>query len=206
MSPNSYSTTLNTRNFLYPQSKAVAQLMLEGKTKEEIIYQVIDKNLFQLKSKSRTKGFLNEILKRLTYLDEELLHDFLNTDPLTSKAVLFYALLKRDRLLFEWARELIWEKRRVLEWDLQRRETEVFLEKKAEQSQKVASWNAETNGRLVNALHQVLIESGYGEKIEEHILLQIPYIEPKISERLKKLQDDKAVEIVLGEVRYASSD
>lgn len=205
MHQTEYLTTVTTRNFLYQQSKIVAFLLKENKTKKQITAQIIEQNLFQQQSKERTVGYVNEIIKRLSFLNEELLQAFLDTDPATSKAILYYALLKKDRLLYEWSRELVWEKRRVLEYVLQRRETEHFIDKKREQNKKVASWRQNTQQKVTTALHQVLIEAGYATKVKQDLLLEVPYVDPIVTSQLKKSEQDRAVEIVLGEVLYETS-
>lgn len=200
MTQSNYFTTLTTRNFLYPQSRIVARLLLDNKSKKEISIQIKESNLFQLKSKDRIERFTNTIISRLSYLSEGMIQSFLSTDPLTSKAILLYGILRSDALFYEWMREVVWEKKRILDWTLYRRETEQFLERKEEQSEKVRSWNNETKTRLTNAYHQVLLESGYGIKTEQGITLQFPFIEPSVKKQFLSIGQDRIMEIILGEV------
>jgi len=82
---------------------------------------VLQENLFQLASQDRAGRFYREILKRLAELDEFLLNTFVQSDTSTSKAILLYALLKKDRLFYEWMREVVWDKLLIIDWYLNKK-------------------------------------------------------------------------------------
>ena len=107
MAAKKYLTTLNTRPFLYAESKQVAAYLHKGKTYADIAETILQENTFQLTSPDRASRFYSEIQKRLEELDIYLFNQFLATDIETSKAILFYALLKKDQLLYEWMREVV---------------------------------------------------------------------------------------------------
>lgn len=195
-----YLTTLNTRPFLYDETVEVAKLIHEGKQYDEILDIVLDKNVFDLKSKDRAERFYSEIQKRLDELDIYLFNQFLATDSQTSKAILFYALLKRDRLLYEWMREVVWDKFLVLDWYISKEDTQEFLKTKSKQIETVDNWTEETKQLLVNAFHQVLREVGMATEKEDIIELQRLVLDPEIRDYLINEKERKVVEVLLAEL------
>lgn len=55
-----YLTTLNTRPFLYFETKKIAELLNQGDSIEEMRSKVINGNIFQLVSPDRSERFLFE--------------------------------------------------------------------------------------------------------------------------------------------------
>jgi|GEM_PF-863904 len=200
MTVKTYLTTLNTRGFLYVETRVVAKLLHEGKTYETILEQLLEENLFQLNSQDRTVRFFNEIQKRLEELDVYLFNQFLVTDTSTSKAILFYALLKKDQLLFDYMREVVWDKFLVLDWHLAKQETAAFIEEKAKENQTVAQWTPETKQLLGEAYHRVLNHVGMGKTDGDDIELQRLNITPHIRQYLIGRKEQEIVEVLLGEL------
>ncbi|WP_027109276.1 DUF1819 family protein [Lacticigenium naphthae] len=200
MTENNYLTTLNTRPFLYEETKIVARLLHQGKTYEEILKKILDENLFQLNSPDRAMRFFSEIQKRLEELDVYLFNQFLVTNEHTSKAILFYALLKKDRLLFEWMRVVVWDKFLVLDWHLSKKETEAFFEKKSRESRTIQSWTSETKRLLMDAYHRVLNDVDMAKTDGDEIQLQRLDIDPVIRQYLIDRKENEIVKVVLGEL------
>lgn len=200
MSKKVYLTTLNTRPFLYRESKLIAEFVLEGLTIDEIKEEVLNNNLFQLSNVDRAGRFFREILKRLEFLDPFLIENFCTKNPQTSKCILLYALLKKDHLLYEWMREIVWDKFRIYDFTLTQKETEQFLRKKEEQNKTVKNWNEDTKDHLIDAYHQVLKDAGYSFQIDSNEVLQYPIIDPIVKNYLVSKCDSRISEVVLGEV------
>lgn len=195
-----YLTTLNTRPFLYRETKMVAELIDQGMSDEEIKNKVVDENIFQVKSVDRRKRFYSEIKKRLDELDEYLLEKLLNSDTSTSKAILLYAILKKDILFYEWMREIVWDKILTLDYALTKFDTEVFFSNKEEQSTQVANWKRSTKEYLVDAYHQTLVEAELAVRKDTNLLLSPPIISSLVEEYLKTEKEKHIVEVLLGEV------
>ncbi|GAB2497459.1 hypothetical protein GCM10008929_18060 [Alkalibacterium psychrotolerans] len=195
-----YSTTLNTRPFLYREARMVAELINQGTSNEEIKERVIEDNLFQLTSKDRRSRFLTVIKKRLDNLDDFLTENFLVSDSSTSKAILLYAIIKSDTLFYEWMREIVWDKWLTLDDEVTKLDTISFIESKVEQNETIAKWKVETRERLVNAYHRALVDAEYASYFETKILLQRPIISSQVEQYLKSEKEKHIVEVLLGEV------
>ncbi|WP_277630916.1 DUF1819 family protein [Atopococcus tabaci] len=200
MTEKNYLTTLNTRPFLYAETKIVATFLHQGKKHEEILKQIMRENLFQLNSSDRTMRFFSEILKRLDELDVFLFNQLLFSDEQTSKAILFYAILKKDQLLYEWMREVVWEKFLVLDWYLNKEETKAFFKRKAEDNQTIANWTTETKQLLMDAYHRLLEEVDMAVIDGEELQLQRPAIDYDLRRYLIERKEKEIVEVILGEL------
>lgn len=200
MTAKKYLTTLNTRPFLYAESKQVAAFLHQGKTYDEIAKIIVQENVFQLTSEDRAIRFYSEIQKRLEELDIYLFNQFLASDIQTSKAILFYALLKKDQLLYEWMREVVWDKFLVLDWNLRREETEAFFEQKSLENRTVANWTTETKSLLMDSYHRLLHEVGMAYTEKDEIQLQRLAVNYDIRNYLIERKEMVIVEVVLGEL------
>lgn len=195
-----YTTTLNTRPFLYQETKMIAELIDQGLDDESIKEIVINENIFQLNNESRRLNFLNVIKKRLAAMDAYLLDKFITVDSTTSKVILLYAILKKDDLFYEWMREVVWDKWLTLDTEVTKINTTSFIEKKVEQNDTVAKWKIQTRDRLANAYHQTLVDAEYAGYSDAKIILQRPIISSQVEQYLKSEKEKNIVEVLLGEV------
>ncbi|WP_414839806.1 DUF1819 family protein [Carnobacterium sp. TMP28] len=198
MSQN-YSTTLNTRPFMYHETKLIVTLMVSGLSETEIKNKVLQDNIFQLTSLDRAGRFYREIMKRIDNLDEYLIERFINADSLTSRALLLYAILKKDILFFEWMKEVIFDKFLIMERTLSKQETDYFFELKSEQSSTVANWTPSTKRKLRDNYHQVLKDAGMLVGLEGYAYLQPLVIELQVENYLIEYKEKQIVEVMLGE-------
>ncbi|SEL23342.1 Putative inner membrane protein [Carnobacterium iners] len=198
MSQN-YSTTLNTRPFMYNETKLIVTLMVSGLSETEIKNKVLQDNIFQLTSLDRAGRFYREIMKRIDNLDEYLIERFINADSLTSRALLLYAILKKDTLFFEWMKEVIFDKFLIMERTLSKQETDYFFELKSEQSSTVANWTPSTKKILRDSYHQVLKDAGMLVELEGYAYLQPLVIELQVENYLIEYKEKQVVEVMLGE-------
>lgn len=194
-----YFTTLNTRPFLYQETKQTVGLLLEGKSEEEIKKKTVEENLYLLESKDRSLRFAMEILKRVAFLDTYLMEQLITADLSTSKGIVLYALLKKDQLFYEWMREVVREKFLVLDLVLLRKDTELFLEKKGEQSPKIKNWSSTTKKRLSAAYERTLVEAGMLKKEGNAMKLQRLLLDPKILQHLREKEESQFMDTLLGE-------
>lgn len=199
MTTKKYLTTLSTRPFLYNETKEVAELIVQGIDMEEIKEMVLQENIFQLASNHRAVSFFNEILKRLNELDEYLMTQFIESDTSTSKAILLYALLKKDQLFYEWMREVVWDKLIISDWHLTVKETVTFFETKAEQNEVVKGWGENTKKRLASAYHKTLVDAEFARFSDDGLQLQALIVHTDVRQYLKENKEKNTVEILLGE-------
>ncbi|MCC4312333.1 hypothetical protein AKL22_08805 [Carnobacterium maltaromaticum] len=141
---------------MYIESKRIAELILQKLFYTEIKKVLID-DLLQLPSLDRRKTILLEIMLRLSYLDDNLLKCYTQTDGEIAKLLLAYGLLQADDF-FEFMCDIYLEKIFLLDSTLEKIST--FFERKVYQSSNVAKWATITKIRLVNGYMKTLKKMG----------------------------------------------
>lgn len=155
-----YSSSLNGASFLLFELKQVARLKQKGFSSKEIRKKVVEENLFQFESKGRINRTLPSIMRRAEALDQFLIDYLIEGSNEMAKVINLYAIMKTDRLFFEFMDEVISEKFRNNNFSIEKKDINLFFASKAEQSEKVASWSSINTEKLKRAFMQVLYESG----------------------------------------------
>ena len=128
-----YKTTIKLMSFLYLETKKASSLVLKGFNENDIKDMSIKENIFQMKSEARKSGVASIILKRLNSLDEFLLNKLVNGDLETSKQIVIYAIMKTDRLFFEFMSEVYRDKIILKEKYILDSDFNVYFERKCDQ-------------------------------------------------------------------------
>ncbi|MEN1966609.1 DUF1819 family protein [Lentibacillus sp. N15] len=144
----------------------VLELMLQGKTKKEILERVTDHNLFQLRSPLSIKNRFNMVYNRASALDDWMKQYFLQANDYDRKAMTLYSFLKVYRAPLEFYLEVIVYKYEQQE-QLYTSDLHYFFEGKANESEKVRQWRPETIKRLTRTLYLFFKESKMIEKVDQ---------------------------------------
>ena len=196
-----YRTTIKICPLLYQETKRINQLLLNNVTKEEIIRKLNDQNHLQLSSTAQIKSVGNELLYRISLLDEKMQEMIQQEDNQTSKTLVVYSIICADRLFQEFTRELYLDKLLTLYTEISKQEVIRFIERKAETNETVANWKEYTYDRLARSFLQVLKEAGWINEIKKsHYKIEKPFISIGARNYLKKEGYAPAVEVVLGEL------
>lgn len=155
-----YSATLTGASFLLYELKQVLKLKKQGLLDEEIKKKVIEDNVFEYKFTSSLKRSVPSVFRRANVLDEQLQEWVLNNTLEESKIINLYAIMKTDRLFFEFMNEVIREKLEANNYLLEKKDLNVFFISKAEQDEKMANWTELTVNKLKQVYLKLLFEAG----------------------------------------------
>lgn len=193
-----YKSTIKSRPYLYKETKKASSLINRGLSIEEIKGKSLEDNIFQLESEARKKEVASIITARLKNLDEHIIYSIENSNIETSKVLVLYAILKTDRLFFEFINEVYKEKILLKDLFIRDKDFGVFFQNKREQSEKVASWSEYTFKKLKQVYIRILFESGLiaNQKGDKEII--VPIIENEIKEYLYSIGDKVYINAVLG--------
>ena len=72
-----YSAGLVSTSFWFIESKKIAEFILEGYSKKEIMEMAIEENIFQVETNNRIKEIVNGVYRRLNSFPEEILECFI---------------------------------------------------------------------------------------------------------------------------------
>lgn len=155
-----YSVTITGASFLFYELKQVVGLKVQGLKEPEIKEKVSTDNLFQYEVKSSIKRSLPSVLRRASVLDETLCQMVLEQSLESGKVINLYAIMKTDKLFFEFMNEVIREKFQTDNYLLEKKDLNLYITSKAEQNAGVAAWTEQTITRLKQVYVKVLNDSG----------------------------------------------
>ncbi len=176
-----YSVTITGASFLFYELKQVVGLKLHGLNEQEIKEKVSSDNLFQYQVKSSIKRSLPSVLRRASVLDETLCKMMLEQSLESGKIINLYAIMKTDRLFFEFMNEVIQEKFESDNYLLEKKDLNLYIASKAEQNSKVAAWTEQTMGKLKQVYVKILHEAGLLKDMKTGELTRL-----MVDEHLKK--------------------
>lgn len=155
-----YSATLTGASFLLYELKQVLKLKREGILEDDIKKKVIEENVFEYKFTSSLKRIAPSVIRRAFALDEQLQDRVLNGQLEEGKIINVYAIMKTDRLFFEFMNEVIREKLEANNYLLEKKDLNVFFISKMEQNEKMAKWTELTINKLKQVYMKLLYEAG----------------------------------------------
>lgn len=157
-----YNGSLTREQFLFYETRTVAKLLTEGLTDEEIILKVFDENLFQYPTERMLKNLASVCLKRLHAMeDKDLIKVVANSPVEVSKQVCLYAIMKQNRIMWEFMITVVGEKYRQMDFSFSDRDINVFFMRLQEQDDLVAEWKESTIKKMKSVIKRILIENDY---------------------------------------------
>lgn len=155
-----YSSRIKKAPFTFFELKKAAALALEGFSQAEIKEIVVRDNLFQVNTDGRKKELVRIVLKRMQALDQFLLQQLVNGSATTGKLIVLYAIIKTDRLFFEFMNEVFKEKLIIRDYTLADKDFHNFFAGKREQSRQLAAWREYTFYKIKQVYIRALYEAG----------------------------------------------
>jgi hypothetical protein len=166
--------------FLFAEMRKTAQLLCEGNTQDDIIKVSMKSNIYQLEKEKRRRDLPLRMLKRLGTLDMPLLQILANGRDDDAKLIAFLALIKSDRLLFEFMREVYADKFQTGQMEISDKDFFYFIERKTQNSDTVAGWTSNNLVRIRNTYKNILCEAGLAKRDGKSLLLKKPICDQQI--------------------------
>ena len=168
MKKNEYSADLVNKGFWFTEFRKTIELYQTGKTSKEIKKMQEEENVYLAPSPDTGKRMVSTLQKRVECLPPEIIEQFLSFDISTQKMINLLAIMKNNRLFFEFMYEVYREERMLGKKELSDSSLRIFFKNKVQQSEKVASFTDGTIKRLSGAYKTFLRESGILEDSTDH--------------------------------------
>lgn len=195
-----YTTSLKLKPYLYLELKKAASLKLQGMHELEIKQKAIEENIFSVNTETRKRDIASAVINRIHELDDFILDKIVNGNLQTSKQLAIYSILKTDLLFFEFMKEVYREKIILKDFTITEKDFNIFFRRKAEQSEKVASWKDYTFYKMKQVYKRVFSEAGFIKNLKEHAEIIPQIMEEDVIYHLKSKGDIIYLEAMLGEV------
>lgn len=170
----SYTSSIKDMPFLFPEMRRTAQLLCAGKTPEDIVQFSMTENIYQLEKEKRRRDVPLRMLKRLQTIEESLVAVVADGRDDEAKLIAFLALIKADRLLFEFMREVYADRFYSGREEITDQDYLEFIERKTQNSDVVAKWTSNNLVRIRNTYKNILCEAGLAKRSGDLLTIQKP--------------------------------
>ena len=190
---NEYNGGLTREQFLYPEMKITASLVCQGLSKDEIYQRIYNENLFQFPTERMLKSITGACLRRIEALDSPVLTELLSeSSSLVGKQINLYAMMKYNRIVWDFMTTVIGEKYRNKELIFSRQDVNLFFIRLQEQNDSVASWSDSTIQKIKQVLVKSITECGYIDSVKSETLNPV-MIAPELEDEIKNKNDFAAL-------------
>lgn len=194
-----YKSTIKSRPYLYKETKKAAILLNSGLKINELKVKAVEENIFQVESETRMKELASIIITRLKELDKYLIDKIENSNIETSKIIVLYAIIKNDRLFFEFMNEVYKEKLLLRDLFIRDKDFNTFFQSKREQSEKVSSWSEYTFKKIKQVYIRMLFECGLIENQRGDRKIKTPILESEVKDYIYKIEGKIYVNAIIGD-------
>ncbi len=190
---------MKSHSFYYIETKKVCNCYLQGLTQQDLEKKILQDNLFQVQSTSRRKSIAGTIYERVGFMDSFLISSVVKRDADTSKLIVLYAILKTDRLFYDFVNEVFREKMAYSGTVITDREIESFFETKCEQHERIAKWKPHTLYKLKQVYVRILFEAGLLENKKGAKRIVRPFFALDVQEHLEEIGEQHYMRAILGD-------
>lgn len=157
-----YNGSLTREQFLFHEMRTTARMMVHGAENKDIIDEIVKDNLYQYPTTKTIKSVATACVNRLNSLDDnDLVHAIANEPSDVAKQVCLYAMMRHNRLVWEFMITVIADKYRNQDFVIDKKDLNVFFIRLQEQDEHVASWADSTIAKIKSVLRKVLVETEY---------------------------------------------
>ena len=193
-----YSAGLISQSFWFVEMKKVVKLIDGGKSDEEIKNICINENLFGAAKEYRAKRIYGYIWNRAKKLDKTLIDLFVNSDLATQKTINLVAILRTDRLFFEFMFEVYREKNILGIPVIEESDVNIFFSNKEVQNEDIAQWTDGTKRRLRSVYFNYLTDANLLTIVDKQKTITPPILDIALERYLEACGDGSIVKAITG--------
>lgn len=190
---NEYNGGLTREQFLFYEIRVVASLIQQGLSRNEILSKIKEENLFQFPTERMTSSIANTCFKRIDALESEILvYHLANAPAEVAKQINLYAMMKYNRIVWDFMTTVIAEKYRTQEFEFSRKDLNLFFYRLQEQNDTVASWSDSTINKIKQVLTRTLVECEYLDSVRA-TKLNLVMIAPELEDEIRASNETAAL-------------
>lgn len=160
MNRNKYSAGAVKFALWFMEFRKEVQLLLQGKTFEEIKALSVEENIFGASTPARAAMIQSTLTARIQSLDPSFYTLFMDSDVATQKLYALTGSFAHDTLFFDFMYEVIREKMIIGTSILTDADIRIFFKNKQAQDENVEKWTDQTLQRLGRSYKTQLFEAG----------------------------------------------
>ena len=184
-----YNGGLTREQFLFYEIRIVASLQLQGLNREEIVEEIKRENLFQFPTERMISSIAGTCFKRIDALGSEtLIYHLANAPAEVAKQINLYAMMKYNRVVWDFMTTVIGEKYRTQELAFSGKDLNIFFFDLQEQNDTVASWRDSTINKIKQVLKKALVECEYLDSVRATQLNPVS-VSPELEDEIRANHD-----------------
>ena len=159
---HSYNGSLTAEQFLFYEMRISSKMYLEGIKVEDAVEQIKKDNLFQYPTERQVSRLTRACYKRIDALNNEaLVRELAYAPNEIAKQINLYAIMRYNRLVWEFMVLVIGEKYRNQDFAFSRKDINAFFTRLQAQDDSVSTWSEGTISKIKSVLIRMLIETEY---------------------------------------------
>lgn len=175
------------------ESRIIAQLTLDGVSKEQLKHLLTIENILQKRSPATAVRAAELIKKRFALVNEDLLRIIATGSRQTLMQALLVAAIKHNKLIGDFLLRVVKEKWRLFESKLKPSDWENFLRECEQTDETVLQWKVTTREKLGQVVKKCLVEAGFLESATDPTITPV-LILPEIKTYLLENNEDYVLE------------
>lgn len=193
-----YNASATKHRFWFAEFQKIMELLLSGLSPDEINAKNAAENILGGSSVERSKYILGTVFKRINSLGTAFYSVFQKADVGTRKLIALIAIMRVDRLFFEFIHEVYKEKLLIGDKKLEDSDFRIFFKDKQIQSEKVAGWTDASLNRLARTYKSYLMESGLVSREKKEKTILRPIIDVELEHTLNEQGMNAFVDALTG--------
>jgi hypothetical protein len=157
---NKYKLSFTAASLSISESIKIAEVYLSCKDWEKTKDIVVENNLLQSRTNSRTIRVLRELIQRLKLLSDEQIYLLVEGDLQEQRYLLWFAICKTYDFIREFAIEVLREKFLSLFLEISDLDYDAFFNRKADWNEELDSITTTTKDKLKQVVFRMLKETG----------------------------------------------
>lgn len=175
------------------ESRIIAQLTLDGVSKEQLKHLLTIENILQKRSPATAIRAAELIRKRFALVDEDLLRIIATGSRQALMQALLVAAIKHNKLIGDFMLRVIKQKWRLFETKLKPIDWENFLRECEQTDETVLQWKVTTREKLGQVVKKCLVEAGFLESATNPTITPVLLL-PEIKTYLLENNEDYVLE------------
>lgn len=175
-----YDGGLTREQFLFFETKILAELLTQGYSQAKAIDKIVAENLFQFPTERMIRSIANSCAKRLNSLEsDELIRCLARSSSDVGKQINLYAMARRNGIVYDFLVTVVGEKFQTLDFSFSRTDTDRFMLRLQEQNDAIAGWSESTIKKVKQVLRKCLVECDYLDSVNSEVLNPV-YLYPEL--------------------------
>ena len=193
-----YSAGLMSQSFWFVEFKKVVKLISEGKSLSQVKDISIKENLFGAANAYRARRIAGYLVNRASTLDQTEVRLFAESDVATQKLLNIIAILRTDRLFFEFLFEVYREKVILGIPTIDDSDASIFFKNKEVQSAEIEAWKDTTKKKLQRCYFNYMIDANLLVIDERVRRITPPILDAALERHLEANGEESMIKAITG--------